>query len=149
MSSEANRELIRHIMEDGFNKQDMSVVYESFHENYVRHGHGVASMGSLAEHVQDLIARHKAFEDAKFTIRNIVADNKIVAVQYDFSGVHRSDFNGIPVSGKKSRAQQPPSSLFLMAKFRKEQYSPTALIFLNNCEIEFYTINLSLRYNLG
>ena len=110
MSSEANRELIRHIMEDGFNKKNMSVVYDSFHENYVRHGHGIASMGSLTEHVQDLIARHKAFEDAKFTIRKIVADDKTVAVQYDFSGVHRSDFNGIPVSGNK--VTRPAAAFF-------------------------------------
>ena len=101
MSSKANRELIRHIMEDGFNKQNMSVVYDSFHENYVRHGHGVASMGSLTEHVHDLIARHKAFKDAKFTIRKIVADDKSVAIQNDFSGVHRNDFNGVPDSGNK------------------------------------------------
>ena len=101
MSSEANKELIRHIMEDGFNKQDMSVVYESFHEDYVRHGHGVASMGSLAEHVEDLIARHKAFDDAKFTIHKIVGDGDTVAVQFDFSGVHSGDFNGVPVSGNK------------------------------------------------
>ena len=101
MSSEANKELIRHIMEDGFNKQDMSVVYESFHENYARHGHGVASMGSLAEHVEDLIARHKAFDDAKFTIHKIVGDGDTVAVQFDFTGVHSRDFNGVPVSGNK------------------------------------------------
>ena len=88
MSSEANKELIRHIMEDGFNKQDMSVVYESFHENYARHGHGVASMSSLAEHVEDLIARHKAFDDAKFTIHKIVSDGDTVALQFDFTGVH-------------------------------------------------------------
>ena len=101
MTSEANKELIRHIMEDGFNKQDMSVVYESFHEDYVRHGHGVASMGSLAEHVEDLIARHKAFDDAKFTIHKIVGDGDTVAVQFDFTGVHSGDFNGVPVSGNK------------------------------------------------
>ena len=101
MTSEANKELIRHIMEDGFNKQDMSVVYSSFHEDYVRHGHGVASMGSLAEHVEDLIARHKAFDDAKFTIRKIVADDDTVAVQFDFTGVHSGDFNGVPVSGNQ------------------------------------------------
>ena len=92
--------LVRHIMEDGFNKQDMAVVYASFTEDYVRHGHGVGSMGSLAEHVEDLRSRHEAFSDAKFTINSIIAEGNTVAVRYTFTGVHTGEFNGIAPTGK-------------------------------------------------
>ncbi len=109
MDLEANKELIRHIMEDGFNRADMSVVYDSFVEHYVRHGHGVASMGSLAEHVADLTARHEAFSDARFEIHRMVAEGNCVAVHYTFHGTHTGEFAGVAPTG---RAVTRPSSAF-------------------------------------
>lgn len=109
MSAEESKELVRHIMEDGFNKQDMSVVYDSFAEDYVRHGHGVASMGSLAEHVEDLKARHAAFSDARFEIGQMVSDGDHVAVRYTFHGVHTGPFAGVAPTG---RSVSRPSSAF-------------------------------------
>ena len=97
------KELIRHIMEDGFNKADMSVVYASFHDDYVRRGHGVGSMGSLAEHVEDLKARHRAFSDARFTIETLLTEGDIVAVKYVFEGEHTGEFAGIPPTGRSIR----------------------------------------------
>ena len=112
MTIEENKELIRHIMEDGFNKQDMSVVYDCFHTDYVRHGHGVASMASLAEHVEDLLARHKAFDEAQFTIQKIVGDGDTVAVQFLFTGVHSGAFNGMAATGK--RVNRPAAAFFII-----------------------------------
>jgi steroid delta-isomerase-like uncharacterized protein len=100
MTADEMKALVRHIMEDGFNKQDMDVVHAAFTTDYVRHGHGVGSMGSLAEHVEDLLSRHQAFSDAKFTINTILAEGDTVAVRYTFTGVHTGEFNGIPATGK-------------------------------------------------
>lgn len=100
MTAEEAVALVRHIMEDGFNKQDMSVVNASFHTDYERHGHGVPSKASLAEHVQGLLAYHRAFDDAKFTIQKIVGDGETVAVYYVFTGVHTGEYNGAPPTGK-------------------------------------------------
>ncbi|MCH9674240.1 MAG: ester cyclase [Gammaproteobacteria bacterium] len=110
MSAEQNKQLIRHIMEDGFNKQDMAVVNATFHNDYVRHGHGVGSMGSLAEHIEDLKARHQSFDDAHFVINQIVADGDTVAVHYTFNGVHTGTFNGIAPTGR--RISRPSAAFF-------------------------------------
>lgn len=110
MTTEENKELVRHIMEDGFNKQDMSVVYDCFHTDYVRNGHGVASMASLAEHAEDLLARHQAFDEARFTIQKIVGDGDTVAVYYLFTGVHSGTFNGMPATG--NRVSRPAAAFF-------------------------------------
>ncbi len=105
MNVEEMKELVRHIMEDGFNKQDMSVVHASFHADYVRHGHGVPSMGSLAEHTEDLLSRHQAFDDAHFVIHQLIAEGDTVAVRFTFHGVHSGDFDGIEPTGRRvSRA---------------------------------------------
>ncbi|MEM7253280.1 MAG: ester cyclase [Pseudomonadota bacterium] len=101
MNADEMKELVRHIMEDGFNQQDMAVVYESFHPDYVRHGFGVDSMGSLAEHVDDLKARHAAFENAHFVINKILAHDDTVAVMYTFKGIHRGPFKGLAPTGRE------------------------------------------------
>lgn len=93
-------ELVRHIMEDGFNRQDLSVVEESFVEDYVRHGNGINSVNSLAEHIEDLEARHRAFGDARFEIEQMISDGDNVAVRYTFHGVHQDTYLGVPATGR-------------------------------------------------
>ncbi|MDE0943864.1 MAG: ester cyclase [Alphaproteobacteria bacterium] len=110
MTAQDNKELIRHIMEDGFNKKDIAVLYETFYPDYMRHGHGVGSMGSLEEHVADIKARHEAFDDARFDIQNILGDGDMVAVHYIFTGVHTGVFNGVAATGKK--ISRPSAAFF-------------------------------------
>lgn len=109
------RELIRHIMEDGFNRADMAVVYASFHPDYRRHGFGGPSVGSLDEHVADLQARHDAFAGARFEIHEIVADadRQTLAVRYTFHGVHTAEFLGVAPTG---RAVTRPSAAFFQVR---------------------------------
>jgi ketosteroid isomerase-like protein len=90
MSAESNVDLVRHIMEDGFNKKDLGVIDASFHENYIRHGYGVSGAGSLAEHRAGLVAQHEAVDDAKFTIERILADDNTVAVYFVLTGQPKS-----------------------------------------------------------
>ncbi len=107
------KELVRHIMEDGFNKADMSVVYDSFVEDYVRHGFGGPSMGSLAEHVADLQARHAAFTNARFEIHQLLAEGDTVAVRYTFHGTHTGEFLGVAPTGRE--VSRPSAAFFTVA----------------------------------
>ncbi len=113
MTSADMKELVRHIMEDGFNRADMSVVYDSFVEDYVRHGFGVPSMGSLAEHIADLSARHAAFDGARFEIHQIVAEGDTVAVRYTFHGTHTGEFMGVAATGRE--VTRPSAAFFTVA----------------------------------
>ncbi len=113
MEPNAMKELVRHIMEDGFNQADMSVVYDSFVTDYVRHGVGVPSMGSLEEHVADLRARHAAFDGARFEIHELVADGDTVAVRYTFHGTHTGEFAGIAPTGRT--VSRPSAAFFKVA----------------------------------
>ena len=81
-----NKELVRRIMEDGFNQQDLSVIDDSFHDDYVRRGYGMKDAGSLAQHRADLIAQHEAIRDAKFTIQQVLAEGDTVAVYFVLTG---------------------------------------------------------------
>ena len=86
MNPESNKELVRHIMEDGFNKKDLSVIDASFHEDYVRRGYGMKDAASLAEHRADLVAQHAAIDNAKFSIQEMLAEGDRVAVYFVFTG---------------------------------------------------------------
>jgi predicted ester cyclase len=71
----------------------------------MRHGYGVPSMGSLVEHTEDLLALHRAFDDAHFVIHQMIAEGDTVAVRYTFIGVHTGDYNGAtPTGNRVSRA---------------------------------------------
>ena len=88
-------------MEEGFNKQDLSVVERSFTDNYVRHGYGGPSANSLAEHIESLKAYHSAFTNARFEIQQMVSDGSSVAVRYILRGIHTGTFMGITGSGNE------------------------------------------------
>jgi len=95
------RELVRHIMEDGFNQQDLSVVEASFTEDYVRHGYGGPSAHSLAEHIESLKNYHSSLSDARFEIQQMVSDGESVAVRYILRGIHTGTFMGVAPSGNE------------------------------------------------
>jgi|TARA_Y100000817_G_scaffold306979_1_gene292836 predicted ester cyclase len=95
------KDLVRYIMEEGFNKQDLSVVERSFTDNYVRHGYGGPSANSLAEHIESLKAYHSAFTNARFEIQQMVSDGSSVAVRYILRGIHTGTFMGITGSGNE------------------------------------------------
>ena len=101
MTGNEAKDLVRYIMEEGFNKQDLSVVERSFTDNYVRHGYGGPSANSLAEHIESLKAYHSAFTNARFEIQQMVSDGSSVAVRYILRGIHTGTFMGITRSGNE------------------------------------------------
>ena len=101
MTGAEAKELVRHIMEDGFNKQDLSVVEASFTQDYVRHGYGGPSAHSLAEHIEYLKAYHSALSNARFEIQQMVSDGDSVAVRYILRGTHTGTFMGVAASGNE------------------------------------------------
>ena len=101
MTGNEAKDLVRYIMEEGFNKQDLSVVERSFTDNYVRHGYGGPSANSLAEHIESLKAYHSAFTNARFEIQQMVSDGSSVAVRYILREIHTGTFMGITGSGNE------------------------------------------------
>ena len=101
MNGEEAKELVRHIMEDGFNMQDLSVVEASFTDDYVRHGYGGPSAHSLAEHIESLKAYHSSLTNARFEIQQMVSDGSSVAVRYILRGIHTVMFLGVEASGNE------------------------------------------------
>ncbi|MGE0808748.1 MAG: ester cyclase [Burkholderiaceae bacterium] len=105
------KEVVRRVMEDGFNKADFSVVDASFHPHYVRHGHaGQPSANSLAEHKAALATLHRQFSGARFVIQQMLADGDWVAVRFELQGTHAGEVLGIAASGREIR--RPTAAFF-------------------------------------
>ncbi len=113
MDLAANKKLVRRIMEDGFNKADISVIYECFHPDYVRHGFGLPSAGSLEEHVAYLQGNLDAYTDARFEIHTMVAEADTVVVHYTFHGTHTGELRGVAPTGQA--VSRPSAAFFRVA----------------------------------
>jgi steroid delta-isomerase-like uncharacterized protein len=83
-----NKEVIRNLYEQAFNKRNMSLLKDVIHDQYtgLRGGKGVAA---FEEPIGQLI---KAFPDIQWTIETLVADGDQVAVRWKWQGTHENQF---------------------------------------------------------
>lgn len=96
------KEVIRRVMEEGFNKGDLTVVDASFHPHYVRHGHaGQAGANGLAEHKAALAKLRQQFAGARFVIQHMIAEGDCVAVRFELRGTHAGDVLGVAPTAKE------------------------------------------------
>lgn len=104
MTPEDMKALVRRVMDDGFNKGDLTVVDGAFHADYVRHGHaGQVGVNSLEEHKAALVHLRRQFLDAKFLIEDMVAEGDCVAVRFALEGRHAGEVLGIAPTGRTVR----------------------------------------------
>jgi steroid delta-isomerase-like uncharacterized protein len=96
-TTERNKALVRRWIEEGFNKQNLTVVDELFAERFAVNGQVIGREG-----LKKSMARHLgAFPDLHVTIDDIVAEGSKVGIWYTVEGTHRGDFEAIPPTGKQ------------------------------------------------
>lgn len=98
------KEIIRKVMEEGFNRGDFSVVDASFHQHYVRHGHaGQPGANGLSEHKAALAHLRRQFSGARFVIHDMIAEGDRVAVRFELRGTHSGEILGVAPTGREVR----------------------------------------------
>ena len=101
MSTEQNKALIRRLMEEAFNRGDMSLVDELFAPDFVEHEELPPGIPPGREAVKQLSTMFRsAFPDFKLTIDDMIAEDDKVVVRSTWSGTHKGEFMGIPPTGK-------------------------------------------------
>src|SRR6266487_239798 len=102
-TADANKAMIRRIVEDVKNKRHFEQIGEIFRSDYLEHNSTVASFGPGTEgYVKFLTHLFNAFPDDKVSIDDILADGNRVAYHGTESGTHRAEFLGIPATGKSA-----------------------------------------------
>jgi steroid delta-isomerase-like uncharacterized protein len=104
MSAQENKAIIRRLIEEGYNKDNMDVIEELVAQNVINHSavpehqHGIENF----KHVNRWV--RAAFSDAHYQIDHMIAEGDMVAVRITASGTNDGEFRGNPPTGKRFSA---------------------------------------------
>jgi steroid delta-isomerase-like uncharacterized protein len=101
MSTEQNKTLVRQMVEEIFNRGNMSLVDEFLAPDFVEREELPPGIPPGREGVKQLTTMlHSAFPDFKATIDDIIAEGDKVVIRQTWSGTQKGEFMGIPPTGK-------------------------------------------------
>ena len=96
-----NKELVRRMDEEVWNKGNLEIIDELYSTNFVWHflpsGSETIGLDSLQEHVRK---HREAFPDWTEEIKHIVAEGDFVSIHYVSRGTNEGSFQGNPPTGK-------------------------------------------------
>ena len=96
--SEANKALVRRVLEEGFTKHN-AAIFDELLPDCIFHSPGVGELRGYA-YRQFLGAVLAAFPDGRWTIEDQVAEGDKVVTRWTFNGIHRGNLMGIAPSGR-------------------------------------------------
>jgi steroid delta-isomerase-like uncharacterized protein len=101
MSTEQNKALVHGMVEEIFNRGNMSLIDEFLAPDFIEREELPPGIPSGREGVIQLTAMlRSAFPDFKATIDDIIAEGDKVVIRQTWTGTHKGEFMGIPPTGK-------------------------------------------------
>lgn len=102
MSVEENKALFRRLVEEVFNKGNMSTIDEFLAPNFVEREVLPPGTPSGREGVKQLTMMFRtAFPDFNVSIDDMIAEGDKIVARTTWSGTQKGEFMGIPPSGKR------------------------------------------------
>lgn len=99
---ERNKELVRRMNEEVWNKGNLEMLDELFSQNFVRHFLPGGSETRGLDQFRDHVSNHrKAFPDWAEDIKLVVAEGNLVATQFTSTGTNNGRFLGNPPTGRQ------------------------------------------------
>ncbi len=96
MSVEQNQEVMRQVIEEGFNKGNYDALDSLYAPNALEHQFGMKpTLQGLKEDIQIL---RTAFPDFRLTIEDMIADDDKVWIRMTARGTNRGPFMGAPTN---------------------------------------------------
>jgi steroid delta-isomerase-like uncharacterized protein len=100
--SEVNKNAVRRLFEDVWNKGSMPVADELFAPTYTHHDSSTPDVGRGPESEKKRATLYRtAFPDVRFTIEDLIAEGETVTARWSCRGTHKGDLNGIAATGKQ------------------------------------------------
>jgi predicted ester cyclase len=102
VSAEENKTVIRRLVEEVYNDNNLDVLYElvaqdmANHSAVPEHQHGIEGF----KHVNRWV--RAGFSDAHYEIEDMIAEGDMVACRITVSGTHDGDFQGTPPTASGS-----------------------------------------------
>lgn len=99
-NQEKNKAVAKRVVEEVFNRGNMSLLPVLVAKDYVYHGATGECRGP--EGLGEIIAAYRvAFPDIRATVEEMVAEGDTVACRMTIRGTFKSEFMGIPPTGKR------------------------------------------------
>src|SRR6266446_10960048 len=99
--SENNKAVVRRLIEEVWNKGNLSLVDELFAPNYEHHDPSSPDFGRGPESEKKRATLYRsAFPDLRLTIEDVISEDDTVMTRWSCQGTHKGDLNGIAPTGK-------------------------------------------------
>ena len=100
--SEANKNVVRRLFEEVWNKGNLPVTDELFTPNYAHHDASTPDVGRGPESEKKRVTLYRnAFPDIRLTIEDMLAEGETVVARWSCRGTHKGELNGIAPTGKQ------------------------------------------------
>ena len=117
MTTEQNKSTARRIIEEGFNKHDVTLLGELFTKDAINHDPSQPNLGRGPEGVQETMKVYAtAFPDSKVVIEREIAEGDYVVQHLRTIGTHTGRLFNIPATGKKTNVTGVITSKFQNGK---------------------------------
>jgi len=99
--SEGNKNVVRRLIEEVWNKGNLQVADDLFTPNYAHHDSSTPDVGRGPESEKKRATLYRtAFPDLRLTVEDIIAEGETVVARWSCRGTHKGDLNGIAPTGK-------------------------------------------------
>ena len=100
--SEGNKNLVRRLFEEVWNKGNLQVTDDLFTPNYAHHDSSTPDVGRGPEGERKRATLYRtAFPDLRLTVEEIIAEGETVVARWSCRGTHKGDLTGIAPTGKQ------------------------------------------------
>jgi steroid delta-isomerase-like uncharacterized protein len=126
--SEANKNIVRRLFEEVWNKGNLSVADELFAPTCTHHDPSTPDFGRGPESEKKRVTLYRtAFPDQRMTIEDIIAEGETVMVRWSCRGTHKGDLSGIAPTGKQVASSGISSVRFANSKIAEAYVNWDAL----------------------
>ncbi len=100
--SENNKVVVRRLLDEVWNKGNLSLVDELFTPNFEFHDASTPDLGRGPESEKKRVTLYRnAFPDLRITIEDMIAEGETVVTRWSCRGTHKGDLSGIAPTGKQ------------------------------------------------
>jgi len=100
--SDANKNVVRRLFEEVWNKGNLAVADELFADNYSHHDSSTPEFGRGPESEKKRATLYRtAFPDVRLTVEDIIAEGETVTARWSCKGTHKGGLSGIAPTGKQ------------------------------------------------
>jgi steroid delta-isomerase-like uncharacterized protein len=98
--SESNKNVVRRLFEEVWNKGNLQVTDDLFTPNYAHHDTSTPDVGRGPDSEKKRATLYRtAFPDMRLTIEDLIAEGETVMARWSCKGTHKGDLSGIPPTG--------------------------------------------------